>query len=103
MENLINSSYEAALAIDDTIPIPLPDEAMKATIENKKIVDVSKTILAEKTNGDAIGIYKFSGKFSSKSSIIRACLVLKFGIVSSQNSLEKIFIQVVFFSKIDAK
>ena len=62
LENLINSRYEAALAIDDTIPIPLPDEAMKATIENKKIVDVSKTILPEKTNGDAIGIYKFSGK-----------------------------------------
>ena len=62
LENLINSKYDAALAIDDTIPIPLPDEAMKATIENKKIVDVSKTILPEKTNGDAIGIYKFSGK-----------------------------------------
>jgi len=62
LENLINSKYDAALAIDDTIPIPLPDEAMKATIENKKIIDVSKTILAEKTNGDAIGIYKFSGE-----------------------------------------
>ena len=35
---------------------------MKATIVNKKIVDVSKKILAEKTNGDAIGIYKFSGE-----------------------------------------
>ena len=35
---------------------------MKATIENKKIVDVSKKIPAEKTNGDAIGIYKFSGE-----------------------------------------
>jgi choline kinase len=35
---------------------------MKSTIENKKIIDVSKTILAEKTNGDAIGIYKFSGE-----------------------------------------
>jgi len=62
LENLINSRYEAALAIDDTIPMPLPDEAMKATIKNKKIADVSKTILPEKTNGDAIGIYKFSGK-----------------------------------------
>ena len=62
LENLINSRYEAALAIDDTIPMPLPDEAMKATIKNKKIEDVSKTILPEKTNGDAIGIYKFSGK-----------------------------------------
>ena len=62
LENLINSRYEAALAIDDTIPMPLPDEAMKATIKNKKISDVSKTILPEKTNGDAIGIYKFSGK-----------------------------------------
>ena len=62
LENLINSKYEAALAIDDTISIPLPDEAMKVTIENKKIIDVSKTILPEKTNGDAIGIYKFSGK-----------------------------------------
>ena len=62
LENLINSRYEAALAIDDTIPIPLPDEAMKVTIKNKKIIDVSKTILAEKTNGDAIGIYKFSGE-----------------------------------------
>lgn len=60
LENLINSKYSAALAIDDTISVPLPDEAMKVTIENKKIVDVSKTILAEKTNGDAIGIYKFS-------------------------------------------
>lgn len=60
LENLINSKYNAALAIDDTVPVPLPDEAMKATIENKRIVDVSKTILAEKTNGDAIGIYKFS-------------------------------------------
>ncbi len=62
LENLINSEYEAALAIDDTISIPLPEEAMKATIENKKIVDVSKKISAEKTNGDAIGIYKFSGE-----------------------------------------
>lgn len=62
LENLINSRYEAALAIDDTIPIPLPDEAMKVTIKNKKIIDVSKTILPEKTNGDAIGVYKFSGK-----------------------------------------
>ena len=62
LENLINSEFEAALAIDDTIPIPLPEEAMKATIVNKKIVDVSKKILAEKTNGDAIGIYKFSNE-----------------------------------------
>jgi choline kinase len=62
LENLINSKYEAALAIDDTISIPLPDEAMKVTIENKKIIDVSKTILPEKTSGDAIGIYKFSGE-----------------------------------------
>ena len=31
-------------------------------LSNEKIVDVSKTILPEKTNGDAIGIYKFSGK-----------------------------------------
>ena len=62
LENLLNSEYEAALAIDDTISTPLPDEAMKATIVNNKIVDVSKTILSEKTNGDAIGIYKFSGK-----------------------------------------
>ena len=62
LENLINSKHEAGLAIDDTIPAPLPEEAMKATIKNDKIIDVSKTITAEKTNGDAIGVYKFSGK-----------------------------------------
>ena len=62
LENLLNSEYEAALAIDDTISSPLPEEAMKATIIKNKIVDVSKTIPSEKTNGDAIGIYKFSGE-----------------------------------------
>jgi len=62
LEDLINSEYDAALAIDDTVSIPLPEEAMKATIINKRIKDVSKTISAEKTHGDAIGIYKFAGK-----------------------------------------
>ena len=46
---------------------------------------------------------KFSEKFSSKSSIITASLVLKFWIVSSENFPEKTFIQAVFFSKIEAK
>jgi len=62
LEDLIISPYDAALAIDDTISSPLPEEAMKATIENKKIKDVSKTIPAEKTQGDAIGLYKFAGE-----------------------------------------
>ena len=60
LNNLINSKFESALAIDDTITLPLPDEAMKATIRNNKIIDVSKTISKEKTNGDAIGVYKFN-------------------------------------------
>lgn len=62
LEDLIISPYDAALAIDDTISAPLPEEAMKATIENKKIKDVSKTISAERTQGDAIGLYKFAGE-----------------------------------------
>ena len=44
LENLINSKYNAALAIDDTIPVPLPDEAMKATIENKKLAQEIKDL-----------------------------------------------------------
>ena len=38
---------------------PLPDEAMKASIKDNIIYDVSK-ILPEKTNGDPLGVYKFS-------------------------------------------
>ena len=33
---------------------------MKASIKDNIIYDVSKKILPEKTNGDAIGVYKFS-------------------------------------------
>tara|TARA_B110000027_G_C16115339_1_gene299818 strand:+ start:1216 stop:1953 length:738 start_codon:yes stop_codon:yes gene_type:complete len=61
LSNLMNSSYESGLAIDDTLSPPLPEEAMKATIKDKVITDVSKTILSENTDGDAIGMYKFSG------------------------------------------
>jgi len=58
---LINSKFQNALAIDDHIDIPLPDEAMKATINrHKRIINVSKKIPAKRTDGDAIGIYKFN-------------------------------------------
>ncbi len=57
---IIESIYDTGLAIDDTLAPPLPDEAMKASIKDNIIYDVSKKILPEKTNGDAIGVYKFS-------------------------------------------
>ena len=57
---LLDSEFDTGLAIDDTLEPPLPDEAMKASIKDNVIYDVSKTITAEKTNGDAIGAYKFS-------------------------------------------
>ncbi len=57
---LIKSKYENALSVDDNIKLPLPAEAMKVTLKNKKIIDVSKKIKKEKTHGDAIGLYKFN-------------------------------------------
>lgn len=57
---LSESKYDSGLAIDDTLSPPLPEEAMKASIKNGIIYDVSKTITPDKTNGDAIGVYKFS-------------------------------------------
>lgn len=56
---LVNSDFKSGLAIDDTVKAPLPEEAMKASIKENIIYDVSKTISDEKTDGDAIGVYKF--------------------------------------------
>lgn len=58
---MIESDHEIALAIDDTLIGELPDDAMKVTIENGLIKNASKQIPADKTHGDAIGIYKFKG------------------------------------------
>ena len=57
---LTESKYDTGLAIDDTLTPPLPEESMKASIKNDIIYDVSKTVTADKTNGDAIGVYKFA-------------------------------------------
>lgn len=65
MQLITKSKYKNGLAIDDNIKIPLPREAMKVTIKKNIITNVSKIISSNKTNGDAIGIYKFD-KFGMK-------------------------------------
>jgi choline kinase len=59
---LVDSDHEIALSIDDTLIGELPEEAMKVTIVDGLIKDVSKKIVPEKTHGDAIGVYRFKGK-----------------------------------------
>lgn len=57
---VVKSNFKNALAIDDNLDLPLSEEAMKATIKNKRIIDVSKVITPKRTNGSAMGIYKFN-------------------------------------------
>jgi len=71
---LIKSKHKNALSVDDHIEIPLPDEAMKVTLNKKSIItNVSKKISANKTSGDAIGIYKFDkeGLYHLKKELFR--------------------------------
>jgi len=62
LKYITESNYEIALAIDDTLTGQLSEDAMKVTIVNGLIKDASKKIPADKTHGDAIGIYRFKGK-----------------------------------------
>jgi len=62
LKYMIESKHDICMAIDDTLTGELPEEAMKVTIINGLIKDASKQIPAERTHGDAIGIYKFRGK-----------------------------------------
>ena len=57
---VVKSNFKNALAIDDNLDLPLSEEAMKATIKNKRIIDVSKVITPKRPNGSAMGIYKFN-------------------------------------------
>ena len=59
LSDIIDSPYADAAAIDDSVT-DLPEEAMKVTMENGRLVNVSKGISREMAHGDAIGIYKFS-------------------------------------------
>lgn len=57
--DLIKSEYKDA-AVVDLSKTDLPEDAMKATITNNKLTEVSKVIPRERISGDAMGIYKFS-------------------------------------------
>lgn len=59
LKKLIDSHHSDAALIDDS-NLELPEEAMKVTITDGLIKDVSKEIPPEKAHGDAIGVYKFS-------------------------------------------
>lgn len=65
LRNLLTSDYADAAVIDDSTT-DLPEEAMKVTIEKGFVRDISKTIVPQRTHGDAIGIYKFSPEGSKK-------------------------------------
>jgi len=62
LKYLVESNYEVALSIDDTISGSLPEDSMKVTIIDGLIRNASKKIPPERTHGDAIGIYRFKGE-----------------------------------------
>ncbi|MDD2665857.1 MAG: phosphocholine cytidylyltransferase family protein [Methanocellales archaeon] len=66
LQHLSESPYEIALATDDTLIGEISEEAMKVTIINGVIKDVSKQIPPERAHGVAIGLYKFGPKGKTK-------------------------------------
>jgi len=62
LKYLVESDYEVALSIDDTVVGALPEDNMKVTIIDGLLRNASKKIPPERTHGDAIGIYRFKGK-----------------------------------------
>ena len=62
LKSLVESNYEIALSIDDTVSGVLPEDNMKVTIIDGLLRRASKNIPPERTHGDAIGIYRFKGK-----------------------------------------
>ena len=65
LDNIIRCVHKDAGVIDDSVT-DLPEEAMKVTIHQGIIKEVSKKVPKEKIHGDAIGIYKFSTEGSKK-------------------------------------
>jgi len=59
LDNIMNAQHAISVSVDDIVDSPLDDDAMKVTIKDNKIIDIRKTITANKTMGDAIGIYRF--------------------------------------------
>lgn len=59
LKAILESEHKNAAVVDDS-NTDLPEEAMKVTVFNGKIIDIGKTIPKHKAHGDAIGVYKLS-------------------------------------------
>jgi choline kinase len=59
LANLIESSHEDALLLSDHDPNPLGDEEMKVKLEDRMVIDISKTMDPLEADGENVGIVKF--------------------------------------------
>jgi len=57
--DLLESAYEDALLLSDSDPNPLGDEEMKVKLQDKMVVDISKTMDPLEADGENVGIVKF--------------------------------------------
>ena len=62
LTDLIESSHEDALLLSDTDPNPLGDEEMKVKLQDRMVIDISKTMDPLEADGENVGIVKFGAR-----------------------------------------
>lgn len=57
---LLKGGADAAAAVD--FSRPLPSDAMRTVVESGRVVEIGKDVPRERATGNAIGLYRFSGR-----------------------------------------